>query len=295
MRVFVTGAAGFVGSAVVPELIGAGHKVVGLCRSDANSQALAAMGAEIHHGSLEDLESLKRGAAESDGVIHLAFIHDFSKYAENGQTDKRAIEAMGEALAGSDRPLIVTSGTALVAPGQVATEDMFNATAVFPRVSEQTAMALHMERGLRTMAIRLAPTVHGKGDKGFVRWIIDAARTKGVSAYVGDGQNRWTAVHRRDAGSLYRLALEKGKGGAIYHGVAEEGVAFKDIATAIGKQLNLPVVSRTPEEAADHFGFLGMFAGLDIPASSVKTQTALGWRPTHAALIPDMEENYFEK
>ncbi|HSZ73304.1 MAG TPA: SDR family oxidoreductase [Rhizomicrobium sp.] len=294
MRVFVTGATGFVGSVTVPELIAAGHKVVGLARSEANEKALAAMGADVHRGSLEDVESLKQGAAASDGVIHLGFNHDFSKWAENGQMDKRAIEAMGEALAGSDRPLIVTSGTALVAPGRVATEDMRNPHAEgIPRVSEQTADAVHEKHDVRTMAIRLAPTTHGKGDKGFVPMIIGVARAKGVSAYVGDGKNRWTAVHRRDAATLYRLALEKGTGGAIYHGVAEESVAFRDIATVIGKRLNIPVVSKTQEEAMEHFGFFGMFASIDIPASSTKTKAELGWTPTHTSLLTDMEENYF--
>lgn len=295
MRVFVTGATGFVGAAVVRELLDNGHRVLGLARSDANADALVAAGAEAHRGALENLESLRSGAAACDGVIHLAFIHDFSKYAENGQIDKRAIVAMGDAIAGSGRPLIVTSGTALVAPGQVATEDMrLPRDHPFPRVSEQAADEVHERHGARTMAIRLAPTVHGKGDHGFVPMFVAIARDKGVSAYVGTGGNRWTAVHRLDAARLYRLALEKGSAGAIHHGVAEEGVAFKDIASAIGKGLGLPVVSIAPEEAPGHFGFLGMFAGLDIPATSAKTQAALGWRPTQPALIPDLAANYFD-
>ncbi|MBV9992641.1 MAG: SDR family oxidoreductase [Alphaproteobacteria bacterium] len=294
MRVFVTGATGFVGTAVVRELIDAGHQVLGLARSDANAEMLARAGATAHRGSLDDLDSLKRGAAEADGVVHLAFIHDFSNYAENGQIDRRAIAAMGEALGGSGRPLIVTSGTALVAPGGIATEDMrLPRDHPFPRVSEQAADEAREVHGAKTMTIRLAPTVHGKDDHGFVPMFVNIARQKGMSAYVGTGLNRWTAVHRRDAARLYRLALEKGAAGAIYHGVAEESVAFKDVATAIGKGLGVPVASIPAEEAPGHFGFLGMFAGLDIPASSAKTQTELGWRPAEAALLADMTENYF--
>ncbi len=294
MRVFVTGATGFVGSAVVKDLIGAGHKVLGLVRSDANARALAAAGGEVHRGALEDIESLKSGAAACDGVIHTAFIHDFTKFAENGQVDKRAIEAMGAVLAGSDRPLIVTSGTAMVAPGRVATEDMrAEGPAASMRVSEQTADAVAKQHGVRAMSIRLAPTVHGKGDHGFVPQMVNLARDKGMAVYVGDGTNRWTAVQRLDAAKLYRLALEKGKAGAIYHGVAEEGVAIKDIAAAIGKRLSVPVVSKTAEETQVLLGFIGMIMSLDIPASSAKTQQELGWKPTGPALLADLEEHYF--
>jgi nucleoside-diphosphate-sugar epimerase len=294
MRVFVTGATGFVGSAVVKDLIGAGYKVLGLVRSDANAKALADAGGEVHRGSLQDIESLKSGAAACDGVIHTAFIHDFTNYAENGQVDKRAIEAMGAVLAGSDRPLIVTSGTALVAPGRVATEDMrADGAAASMRLSEQTADAVARQHGVRSMSIRLAPTVHGKGDHGFVPQMVNIAREKGMAVYVGDGTNRWTAVHRLDAATLYRLALEKGKAGAIYHGVAEEGVAIKDIAAVIGKRLNVPFVSKTAEEAQALLGFIGMIMSLDIPASSVKTQQELGWKPKGAALLADLEEHYF--
>lgn len=297
MRVFVTGATGFVGSAVLPELIAAGHQVVGLARSDANAKALAAMGAKMHRGSLEDVESLRSGAAASDGVIHLGFIHDFSNYAENGRVDKRAIEAMGEALAGTSKPLIVTSGTALVAPGRLATEDVaVPPDSPMPRVSEQAAFAF-TDKGVRTMAIRLAPSVHGKTDHGFmagfVSFLISIAQEKGVSAYVGDGANRWTAVHRLDAAKLYRLALEKGKAGSPYHAIDEEGIAVKDIAETIGKKLNLPVVSIAPDKAAEHFGFLSMFLGLDIPASSAKTQVELGWKPTQIGLLADIDAQNF--
>jgi nucleoside-diphosphate-sugar epimerase len=286
MRVFVTGATGFIGSAVVPELLKAGHQVLGLTRSDAGAKALAAAGAEVHRGSLEDLESLRHGAADSDGVIHLAFIHDYSKFKENCEIDKRAIEALGSVLAGSDRPLIVASGTGgLSAPGQVATEEhVVPAKSPFPRVSEQTALSL---KGVSASIMRL-PQVHDTVKQGLVTYAIAVAREKGVSAYVGNGANRWPAAHISDVGHLYRLALEKHEAGAKYHAVAEEGVPLREIAEVIGRGLKVPVKSIRPEEAPAHFGWLGMFASLDFPASSTITREKLGWHPTGPRLIADL-------
>jgi nucleoside-diphosphate-sugar epimerase len=290
MRVFVTGATGFIGTVVVRELIRAGHEVLGLTRSDTGAEALASAGAQVHRGDLEDLESLRAGAAISDGVIHTAFAHDFSKFKENSQIDRRAIEAIGLALAGSDRPLVVTSGVLLVKPGHMATEDIPapNDNSI-PRVSEQTALSL-IPKGVRVSIVRL-PQVHDRDKAGLVSYLIAIAREKGVSAYIGEGRNRWSAVHRLDVPPVYRLALETAPAGATYHAVAEEGVPLRDIAEAIGRGLKLPVVSKSAADAANHFGVLTIFAGMDGPASSALTQQRLGWRPTQSTgLIADLDQ-----
>ena len=292
MRVFVTGATGFIGTAVVQELIGAGHKVLGLARSDAAAASLAAVGAEVHRGSVEDLDSLRSGAASSDGVIHTAFIHDFSRFQEVCEADRRAIETLGDALAGSDRPLVVTSGTGMgnAGPGQPATEDHFDPNHPNPRAASEFAAEAVAARGVRVSVVRL-PQVHDTVKQGLVTYSIAVAREKGISAYIGEGLNRWPAVHVLDAAPLYRLALEKGTARARYHVVAEEGVPARAIAEAIGRGLKIPVVAMSPEEAAGHFGWLGFFAGMDMPASSALTQQRLGWHPTQKpGLIADLDQ-----
>ncbi len=290
MRVFITGATGFIGTALIPELIGAGHKVIGLSRSDAGAKSLIEAGAQVHRGDLEDLESLRSGAAMSDGVIHLAFNHDFSKYMDNCQADRRAIEALGSVLAGSDRPLVVTSGTAVAfTPGSVATEDDPPLpSSTMPRSASEEAVTEMVSRGVRATAMRL-PQVHNRLKAGLITPLIEIARAKGVSAYVGDGRNRWPAAHLLDTAPLYRLALEKGVAGERFNAVAEEGVPLREIAEAIGRRINVPVVSKTPEEAPEHFGWLAFFVGNDAPASSAKTQKRLGWHPTRTGLIADVE------
>ena len=299
MRVFVTGATGFIGSAVVPELIHAGHQVLGMARSDTGAKSLAAAGAEVHRGDLKDLDSLRSGAADSEGVIHCAFNHDFSdfsKFVENCEMDRRAIEALGAALAGSDRPLIITSGTGIgsAVPGQPASEDTVNFDHPNPRVASEKAGASVSATGVKVSVMRL-PQVHDTVKQGLITYLIAIAREKGVSAYVGDGLNRWPAVHVLDAARLYRLALEKGSAGARYHAVAEEGVPAREIAEAIARGLKVPVVSKSPEEAGEHFGWLAAFVGFDMPASSALTQERLGWRPTQRGLIADLDDvRYFE-
>jgi nucleoside-diphosphate-sugar epimerase len=291
MPIFVTGASGFIGSAVVAELISAGHSVVGLARSQASADAVAAAGAQVHRGDLTDLDALRTAAASSDGVIHLAFHHDFSDYANAAEMDRRAIEALGAALAGSNRPLVVASGTAGLAPGRVATEEDRGGLEL-PRRSEEAALPL-AEQAVRVSVVRLPPTVHGPGDHGFVPLLIAVARAKGVAAYPGDGTNRWAAVHRLDAAQAFRLALESAPAGAVLHAIGEEGVRSRDIAEAFGRHLNVPVAAVAQEDAIDHFGWLGGLFALDIPASSARTRTAFGWQPTHAGLIDDLEQGHY--
>jgi nucleoside-diphosphate-sugar epimerase len=296
MRVFVTGATGFIGSAVVRELLGAGHQVVGLARSDHAATSLTAAGAEAHRGSLEDTDSLRSAAAACEGVIHTAYIHDFSETndaAAYARVDGRAIETIGEVLAGSGRPLVVAAALPVPAPGRVTTEeDAAPDNPAYPRVSEQVALSL-AGRGVRVSVVRLPPTVHGQGDHGFVPALIGIARAKGLSAYVSEGSNRWAAVHRLDAARLFRLALEAAPAGTRLNAVGDEGVPFRDIAEAIGRHLSLPVTAISREEADGHFGLFALFASVDVPASSAQTQKQFGWHPAHPGLIPDLDEGHY--
>ena len=297
MRVFVTGASGFIGSAVVQEMLGAGHEVVGLARSNSSAEAISAAGAEIHRGDLDDLDSLRAGAESSDGVIHLAYIHDFSKFEDNARVDQRAIEAIGEVLADSHRPLVIANGTLmLAADGRPATEEDGGDPALRfgRRLGEHLLLGL-ADRRVRSTSLRLPPTVHGEHDHGFLPMIIGVAREKGVSAYVGDGSNRWPTVHRLDAASLFRLALERAPAGSVLHGVGEEGVPIREVAEVIGRHLDVPVASISSEQAPEHFGFLGAFIGADSPASSALTRARFGWQPKQPGLIDDLEQgHYFE-
>jgi nucleoside-diphosphate-sugar epimerase len=294
MRVFVTGASGFIGSAIVPELLAAGHQVLGLARSDASAERLSKAGADIQRGALDDLNSLRSGAAASDGVIHTAFIHDFSKFEENCEIDRRAIDAMAGALAGSDRPLLVTSGAGLAQPDRLTNEDdRFPRDHSNPRKASEEAADAAVARGVRVGVVRL-PQVHGAGDHGFVATLIRFAREKSESAYVGDGSNRWPSVHRVDAARVYRLALERCVAGTRYNAVADEGIPLKEIAGVIGRRLNIPVLSVTREEATARFGWFAMFASMDSAASSEKTRAMLGWEPRERGLLDDLEHgDYF--
>ena len=291
MKVFVTGASGFIGSVIVKELLDAGHEVVGLARSDESAKAINDAGAKVLKGNLNDPDILKQGASEADGVIHTAFIHDFTQYAKSAETDKVAIETMGEVLIRTDKPIVITGGI-LGLPKTAGVITEADASPGVPRASEAIAMAL-AEVGVNACIIRLPPSVHDKGDKGFMPMIIDMARKKGKSAYVGDGSNLWPAVHRLDAAKLFRLALEKAAKGARYNAIGDEGISIRTIAEVIGKNLNLPVVSVTPEKAPEHFEWMAGFIGFDSPATSIKTKEELNWQPTHIGLIEDMERNYF--
>jgi nucleoside-diphosphate-sugar epimerase len=299
MRVFVTGATGFIGSSVVRELLAGGHDVVGLARSDAAAESVAAAGATVHRGDLDDLESLRSAATTADGVVHTAYNHDFTiSRADAAAADRRAIGAMAETLAGSGRPLVITSGTGRRAPGQVATEDVLPdpATDLTGRVATELFATSFVERGVRVSVVRFPPTVHGRGDHGFVPRLINIARNTGVSAYPGDGANRWPALHRLDAAHLFRLAVESAPAGARLHGVGDEGVPVREIAEVIGRHLNVPVTSMTGDQVAEHFGFLGAFFAADLPASSALTQQMLAWHPVQPGLIADLDEgHYFEK
>ena len=295
MRVFVTGATGFMGSAVVQDPLASGHEVLGLARSDAAADALKKAGAKAHVGHIQDLDRLRSGAASSDGVIHMAFDHDFTRFKEASEEERRAIEALGSALASSGKPLIITSGTALISPGKAATEadaSLFSPDDL-PRIATEQAAAALADQGVHVALVRLPPSVHGEGDHAFVPALIGIARSKGVSAYVGEGKNRWAAVHRLDAARVFTLALENATAGARYHAIAEEGIPFREIAAAIGKGLNLPVVSKSVVEANEHFGFFARFAGLDTPASSEETRELLGWRPQQPGLLSELAEEFY--
>jgi nucleoside-diphosphate-sugar epimerase len=305
MRVFVTGASGWIGSAVVPELIGAGHQVVGLARSDAAAAALTAAGAEVQRGSLDDLDSLRSAASAADGVIHLAFKHDVAfsgDFQGAADADRRAIEVFGDALAGSDRPFLIASGTLGVAPGRMATEadgrgsdpgsQTFISGANTRLGNAQLTLAL-ADRGVRSSVVRLPPTVHGEGDNGFLATLVGIARDRGVSGYLGDGSNRWPAVHRFDAAVLFRLALEKAPAGSTLHAVADEGVPIRTVAEIIGRHLDLPVAAISADDAGDHFSWLAGFIGADSPASSVLTRELLGWQPVHPGLVEDLDKGHY--
>jgi nucleoside-diphosphate-sugar epimerase len=296
MKIFVTGATGFVGSAVVAELIGAGHQVVGLARNDQAKKALQSSGAQVPHGDLQDLDSLVEGAKSADAVIHTGFIHDFSRFREVCEVDRKAIEALGNALAGTDRPLIVTSGTLVVGAGQVITENTLPdyEHSQNPRAASEQAVDDLAEKGINVSVVRLSPSVHGDGDsQGFVPMLISLAKKSGVSAYIGQGENRWTAVYRLDAAVLFRLALQNTIPGMRFHGVAEESITLKSLAETIGAKLGLPIISKSGKEVSEHFAWFEHFAGLDGPASAIKTREQLNWHPSHPTLMQDLQGNVY--
>jgi len=302
MRVFVTGASGFIGSAIVPELIGAGHQVLGLARSDAAAAVVEAAGGEVQRGSLDDLDALRAGAAAADGVVHLAYNHDFSDMAGAAELDRGAIEALGTELEGTGKPLAIASGVLGLASGRAGTELASGRAgteqdspdpATHPRIANAAATRALAKRGVRSSVVRLAPTVHGEGDHGFVAVLIEIARAKGISGYIGDGSARWPGVHRLDAATLFRLAIERAPAGSVLHGVADEGVPTRAIAEVIGRHLDIPAVSIDPEQAEEHFGWLALFLALDSPASSALTRELVGWQPTHPGLIDDLDQGHY--
>ncbi|NGO07994.1 SDR family oxidoreductase [Streptomyces sp. HC44] len=299
MRIFVTGASGWIGSALVPELVDAGHQVVGLARSDASAAALTAAGADVVRGTVDDLDVLGSTAAASDGVVHLAFKHDLAftgDYQGAAEADRRAVDTLGDVLAGTGRPFVLASGVAGLKPGQVSTErDMptIDGSPLSIRAATSMAVLALASRGVRSSVVRLSPTCHGEGDHGFMATLVAVARAKGVSGYIGDGANRWPAVHRFDAARLFRLAVEKAPAGAVLHGVAEEGVAIRDIAEVIGRHLDVPVTSVAPEAAAEHFAWLGGFLGIDAPATNTLTRELLDWQPTHPDLLEDLDKGHY--
>jgi nucleoside-diphosphate-sugar epimerase len=293
MRVFVTGASGWIGSASVAELLASGHRVVGLARSDAAAAAIAALGAEVHRGSLDDLDSVRAGAAASDGVVHLGYNHDFARMDQAAETDRQALEAIGMILEDTGRPLVAASGTLGLAPGRVATEHDAADPSLHPRIAASQAVLALADRGVRSSLVRFAPTVHGPGDHGFIARLVAIAREQGVSGYIGDGSNRWPAVHRLDAGRLVCLAVVDAPAGSVLHAIGEQGVPTREIAEAIGGGLNLPVVSVPAEQATEHFGWLGRFFGTDSRAASDVTRTLMGWEPTHQGLIADLNEGHY--
>jgi nucleoside-diphosphate-sugar epimerase len=295
MRVFVTGASGWIGAAVVADLIEAGHEVAGLARSDASAAAVQDAGAVVIRGSLDDLDTLTAAATAADGVIHTAYVHDFSQMEAAAVTDRRVITTLGAALEGSDRPLVVTTGTGVLQPGRPVREDDRHdpSTPGHPRRENETVALELADRGVRVSVVRPAPSVHGEGDHGFVARLVDIARERGASGYVADGANRWAAVHRLDTARLYRMALEQAPAGSVYHAVGEEGVATRDIADVIARHLNLPLVSVDPGDAAEHFGWLGAFFSWDAPASNALTRERLGWEPTHQGLLADLDEGFY--
>lgn len=295
MRVFVTGATGFVGTAVVQELLNAGHQVLGLARSEEAASTLSAAGAEVLSGTLTDIDSLKRGAAATDGIIHTAYIHDFTNIAAAGQVDQQAVETFAAALTGTGKPLVVTSGIGALTPGRVGLEtDKPDPTSAGKhRIPSEEITIAAASKGVRASVVRLPPSVHDRGDHGFIPALINIAREKGVSAYIGEGNNRWCAVHRRDAARVFRLALEKGVAGTTYHAIGDPGIVTRDIAQAIGKRLNVPVVSKSHDEAAAHFSWLAHFFGIDVPASCALTQEWLAWQPTHPGLLEDLATDVY--